>query len=61
MTIDTNMSRAIDHNADYEFDLVLFEKQSDYLCYVEAVHLMVHMNIVKKCSFINDPDVMLVD
>ena len=57
MTIDTHMKRAIDKDADYEFDLIIFEKQTDYLCYVEAVHLMVHMNVVKKCSFVNDPEV----
>jgi hypothetical protein len=34
------------------FDLMIFEDNKDYLCYVEAVHLLMHENIKKKCSFV---------
>ena len=37
------MSRALDKDGRFKFDLMVFEKPSDYLCYVEAVHLMKHM------------------
>jgi len=34
------------------FDLMVFEDNADYLCYVEAVHLLMHENIKKNCKFV---------
>ena len=48
------MSRALDKEARYDFNLIVFKKAKDYLCYVESVHLMKHMNVIKRCSFVND-------
>lgn len=35
-----------------KFDLMVFDNTDDYLCYVEAVHLLYHEGIKKKCNFI---------
>lgn len=51
------MSRALNKDARYHFDLLVFDKSKDYLCYVEAVHLMKHMKIIKRCPFVNDDEV----
>ena len=55
--LDVEMSRALNKDARYNFDLLVFERSSDYLCYVEAVHLMKHMSIIKRCPFVNDDEV----
>lgn len=34
---------------------MIFEDNEDYLCYVEAVHLLMHENIKKDCKFIYKP------
>ena len=52
--IDVEMSRALNKEARYDFNLIVFKRAKDYLCYVESVHLMKHMNIIKRCSFVND-------
>lgn len=57
MTIEVDINRALNQDAMFNFDLLVFERKADYLCYVEAVYLMIHMGVVKKCSFINDPDI----
>jgi hypothetical protein len=31
---------------------MVFERSEDYLCYVEAVHKLIHEGINKNCSFI---------
>lgn len=31
---------------------MVFDKTSDYLCYVEAVHLLMHENAKKECDFL---------
>mmetsp|Transcript_17700 Transcript_17700/g.29938 ORF Transcript_17700/g.29938 Transcript_17700/m.29938 type:complete len:261 (-) Transcript_17700:333-1115(-) len=36
------------------FDLMVFENTDDYLCYVEAVHLLMHEGIKKNCDFLLD-------
>lgn len=36
-----------------------FKSVEDYLCYVEAVHLLYHENIRKDCDFRIDDDVMI--
>lgn len=38
------------------FDLLLFDNTEDYLCYVEAVHMLQHQKIKHKCAFIDDAD-----
>jgi hypothetical protein len=49
---------ALDKSADEtavsnkNFDLMVFEKSSEYLCYVEAVHMLYHENTVKSCDFL---------
>ena len=40
--------------ANFKYDLMIFDDEKDYLCYVEAVHLMQHQKILKKCDFVND-------
>lgn len=58
MSIEVDVNRALNTEARFNFDLLVFEKQKDYLCYVEAVHLMQHPPYTpKKCSFVNDKDV----
>ena len=58
MSIEADVNRALNTGARFSFDLLVFEKQKDYLCYVEAVHLMYqHPYHVKKCSFVNDQQV----
>jgi hypothetical protein len=58
MQIEVDVNRALNTEARFSFDLLVFEKQKDYLCYVEAVHLMYHPPYpVKKCSFVNDKQV----
>ena len=41
----------------FNFDLFVFSETEDYLCYVEAVHLLMHENEKKSCGFINNPDI----
>ena len=36
---------------------MIFEDNKDYLCYVEAVHLLMHENIKKKCNFVHSSGV----
>lgn len=55
--LDVEMSRALNKDARYHFDLLVFTKSKDYLCYVEAVHLMKHMKIKKSCPFVNDDEI----
>lgn len=38
----------------FSFDLMIFESTEDYLCYVEAVHLLYHESVKKNCNFILD-------
>ena len=41
----------------FNFDLFVFSNTEDYLCYVEAVHLLMHENERKECGFIDNPEV----
>ena len=34
------------------FDLMVFEKSEEYLCYVEAIHMLYHEDEVKECDFL---------
>ena len=43
---------------DITFDLIIFENNADYLCYVEAVHLLQHEQIKRPCDFIYNKDVL---
>lgn len=43
----------------YNFDLMIFNKQSDYLCYVEAVHLMLNNIKLKSCNFLYNTKVFM--
>ena len=43
------------------FDLMVFDNTEDYLCYVEAVHLLMHERIKKECNFILNPRKFLSD
>jgi len=36
---------------------MIFSKSEDYLCYVEAVHLLQHEGIKRECAFIKDDNV----
>ena len=31
---------------------MVFDNTEDYLCYVEAVHLLMHENVAKECTFL---------
>ena len=39
------------------FDMLVFSKTEDYLCYVEAVHLLQHEGVKRDCDFIRDSSV----
>ena len=43
------------------FDIFVFSKKSDYLCYIEAVNLLYEERIKKTCPFLGDPQVMRRD
>ena len=34
------------------FDLMVFEKSKEYLCYVEAVHMLIKEDQIKECDFL---------
>ena len=34
------------------FDLMVFEKSKDYLCYVEAIHMLYKENSLQECDFL---------
>ena len=36
------------------FDLMVFSSSKDYLCYVEAVHILQHEGKKRECDFIKD-------
>ena len=36
----------------FKFDILIFSKKEDYLCYVEAVHLLYHDKVKKHCDFL---------
>ena len=44
-----------DKKKRFNFDLFVFSDTDDYLCYVEAVHLLMHENVRKECGFIDNP------
>ena len=33
---------------------MFFDNTEDYLCYIEAVHLLIHENVKKVCDFLQD-------
>lgn len=39
------------------FDIMLFDDPKDYLCYVEAVHLLQHENKKRDCDFIHNKEI----
>lgn len=43
------------------FDIFVFSKKSDYLCYIEAVNLLYEERIKKSCPFLGDPQTMRRD
>lgn len=56
--VDMNVHIGIDmdktlekRNKQVTFDLIIFRNVDDYLCYVEAVHLLYHEHVTKDCSF----------
>ena len=44
-----------DYQNRVEFDLMIFDDDSDYLCYVEAVEMLAKTGKTKECSFIHNP------
>ena len=56
--VDMNIHVAVDmektldeRHRQVTFDLLIFDSTSDYLCYVEAVHLLYHQHVTKECNF----------
>ena len=50
---ETDLARALNENKKkHTFDLMVFDNTEDYLCYVEAVHLLMHENVAKECTFL---------
>jgi len=56
--VDMNIHVAVDmektldeRHRQVTFDLIIFDSTSDYLCYVEAVHLLYHQHVTKECNF----------
>lgn len=50
---NTDLARALNENKKkHTFDLMVFDNTEDYLCYVEAVHLLMHENVKKECEFL---------
>lgn len=50
---NTDLARALNENKrKHTFDLLVFDDVADYLCYVEAVHLLMHENVKKECDFL---------
>jgi hypothetical protein len=50
---ETDLARALNENKrKTTFDLMVFDDTEDYLCYVEAVHLLMHENVAKECDFL---------
>jgi hypothetical protein len=53
MTFNTDLARALNENKKkHTFDLMVFDNTEDYLCYVEAVHMLMHENAKKECDFL---------
>ena len=54
----SNVTREMEEDKTrFNFDLFVFSDTEDYLCYVEAVHLLMHENERKECGFINNPQI----
>ena len=52
----SNVARSMEESKKrFNFDLFVFSDTEDYLCYVEAVHLLMHENEKKECGFIQNP------
>jgi hypothetical protein len=56
--VDMNIHVAVDmektldeRHRQVTFDLIIFSSTTDYLCYVEAVHLLYHQHVAKECNF----------
>ena len=50
---NVDLARALNEEKQtHTFDLMVFDSTDDYLCYVEAVHLLMHENVKKECSFL---------
>jgi hypothetical protein len=41
----------------WKFDLMVFNNNFDYECYIEAVNLLLEEGIKQPCPFLNDPSV----
>jgi len=57
VTVDFGFSSDVQKNLNnmksgITFDLMVFDNNKDYLCYVEAVHQLQHQNIKRPCDFI---------
>lgn len=39
------------------FDLLVFDDETDYMCYVEAVHMLNHLGQKQACDFITDKEI----
>jgi hypothetical protein len=51
----TDLSKNMDNmKSGITFDLMIFTNTEDYLCYVEAVHLLQHEHIKRDCDFIHN-------
>ena len=49
----TDLARALNENKrKHTFDLMVFDNTEDYLCYVEAVHLLMHEQVKKECDYL---------
>ena len=53
ITFQTDLNKTIQSKLPMQkFDLMVFERGEDYLCYVEAVHRLIHEGVTKNCTFL---------
>ena len=56
--VSVDMEKTLDErHRQVTFNLIIFKDTVDYLCYVEAVHLLYHQHVKKECNFGGSSDI----
>ena len=51
-------SKSNQYGRKISFDILVFDKNKDYLCYIEAIALMYEENVLKTCDFVKDNNIV---
>ena len=52
-TFEVDQESTLNKGFKKDFDLIVFEKNDDYLCYVEAIYALYHEKELLECPFMS--------